>query len=42
MEADIAGRGLTFDDVQLHLTINELEITGQLPIYCDLGISSPA
>jgi uncharacterized protein len=38
LEQDIAGRGQAFDGVQLHLTVNELEITGRSHIYRDLGI----
>lgn len=38
LEADIADRGEDFDHVQLHLTVNELEITGRSHIYRDLGI----
>jgi predicted alpha/beta superfamily hydrolase len=38
LERDIARRGQPFDDVQLHLTVNELEITGRSHIYRDLGI----
>lgn len=38
LEQDIARRGQPFDDVQLHLTVNELEITGRSHIYRDLGI----
>jgi predicted alpha/beta superfamily hydrolase len=38
LERGIAERGQGFDDVQLHLTVNELEITGRSHIYRDLGI----
>ena len=38
LERDIAGRAQAFADVQLHLTVNELEITGRSHIYRDLGI----
>jgi uncharacterized protein len=38
LEADVACRGQAFGDVQLHLTVNELEITGRSHIYRDLGI----
>jgi predicted alpha/beta superfamily hydrolase len=38
LEHAIAERGQGFDDVQLHLTVNELEITGRSHIYRDLGI----
>src|SRR5215469_10092131 len=38
LEAGIAERGEAFDDVRLHLTVNELEITGRSHIYRDLGI----
>lgn len=38
LEQQIADRGSGFGDVQLHLTINELEITGRSHCYRDLGI----
>lgn len=38
LERDIAARGQGFGGVQLHLTVNELEITGRSHIYRDLGI----
>jgi uncharacterized protein len=38
LEQDIARRRQPFDDAQLHLTVNELEITGRSHIYRDLGI----
>ena len=38
LEAGIADRGEGFDDARLHLTVNELEITGRSHIYRDLGI----
>ncbi len=38
LEQAIAERGEAFDNVQLHLTVNELEITGRSHIYRDLGI----
>jgi predicted alpha/beta superfamily hydrolase len=38
LERDIARSGLPFDGVRLHLTVNELEITGRSHVYRDLGI----
>jgi predicted alpha/beta superfamily hydrolase len=38
LERGIAEHGQGFEDVQLHLTVNELEITGRSHIYRDLGI----
>jgi predicted alpha/beta superfamily hydrolase len=38
LEDGIARRGQAFGDVRLHLTVNELEITGRSHIYRDLGI----
>jgi uncharacterized protein len=38
LERGLAERGQGFGDVQLHLTVNELEITGRSHIYRDLGI----
>lgn len=38
LEQQIADGGSGFGDVQLHLTINELEITGRSHCYRDLGI----
>ena len=38
LERGIAERGQGFAGVQLHLTVNELEITGRSHIYRDLGI----
>jgi uncharacterized protein len=38
LEQGITDRGEPFDDVQLHLTVNELEITGRSHVYRDLGI----
>ena len=38
LEQQLAGSGAGFDDVQLHLTLNELEITGRSHGYRDLGI----
>jgi predicted alpha/beta superfamily hydrolase len=38
LESDVASSGHGFDDVQLHLTVNELEVVGHLAIYRDLGI----
>jgi uncharacterized protein len=38
LEAGLAERGQAFDDARLHLTVNELEITGRSHIYRDLGI----
>jgi uncharacterized protein len=38
LEHDIAQRRQPFDDVRLHMTVNELEITGRSHIYRDLGI----
>jgi len=38
LERGIAERGQGFSDVQLHLTVNEIEITGRSHCYRDLGI----
>jgi uncharacterized protein len=38
LEQQVADSGAGFDDVQLHLTLNELEITGRSHGYRDLGI----
>ena len=38
LEAGIADRGQAFGAVRLHLTVNELEITGRSHVYRDLGI----
>jgi uncharacterized protein len=38
LERGLAERGQGFTDVQLHLTVNELEITGRSHVYRDLGI----
>jgi len=38
LERQIAERRAAFDDVQLHMTVNELEIVGRSHIYRDLGI----
>jgi uncharacterized protein len=38
LEHQLADRGAGFDDVKLHMTINELEITGRSHCYRDLGI----
>ena len=38
LEQQLADSGAGFDDVQLHLTLNELEITGRSHCYRDLGI----
>lgn len=38
LEQQLADSGEGFDDVQLHLTLNELEITGRSHCYRDLGI----
>ncbi|HEY2288222.1 MAG TPA: alpha/beta hydrolase-fold protein [Streptosporangiaceae bacterium] len=38
LERQLAGRRAAFADIELHLTVNELEITGRSHIYRDLGI----
>jgi predicted alpha/beta superfamily hydrolase len=38
LEQQLADSGAGFDEVQLHLTLNELEITGRSHCYRDLGI----
>jgi hypothetical protein len=38
LERQLAGSRAGFGDVQLHLTVNELEITGRSHCYRDLGI----
>ena len=38
LERQLADSRAGFDDVQLHLTVNELEITGRSHVYRDLGI----
>ena len=38
LERGVADHGHAFAGVQLHLTVNELEITGRSHIYRDLGI----